>query len=55
MVLLPAECFSKWDLELSHTSLPLLHSLIPQRQKDFYLHPAFKKKNKIHKTSCFKI
>lgn len=45
VVLLPVECFSKWDLELSHTSLPLLHSLIPQRQKNFYLHPALKKKS----------
>lgn len=44
-VLWPDERFSKWDLELSHTSLPLLHSPIPQRQKDFYLHPALKKKN----------
>lgn len=51
-VLWPDERFSKWDLELSHTSLPLLHSPIPQRQKDFYLHPALKKK--IHKPSCLK-
>lgn len=44
--LLPAECFSKRDPELSHTSLPLQHSFIPPRHKDLYLHPALQEKKK---------